>query len=69
MSCIVVHSMLMVSSSSPSVAQLCHAVLSDSTVTGFSESLLILTSSYQNLRSVCSLLLNFVFRSNHIFVL
>lgn len=50
------------------VAQLCCAVLSGSTITSFSEALLVLTSSHQNLRTVYSLLFNFPFRSRDTFI-
>lgn len=50
------------------VAQLCCAMLSGSTITRFSDALLILTSSYQKLRTVYSLILNFPFRTRDIFI-
>lgn len=50
------------------VAPLCCAILSGPTITRFSKTLLVLTSSYQNLRSVYSLILYFPFRSRDIFI-
>lgn len=50
------------------VAQLCCAMLSGSTIARFSETLMILTSSYQNLRTVYTLIFNFPFRSRDIFI-